>query len=120
MKEPTQEEIKRLWEWCGFVNVNYDETFFKGWQGFWGDELAHIPHLDDVRALGFLFKYAVPKLAWWDMWSFEDTNIKGKRKEKFISASAQLKNGQKPQNIIDKNPVLALFWAIDKVREGGH
>ena len=70
------------------------------------------PFTDSLDAC---FKWLVPKLVWWDMWSFEDTNIKGKRKEKFISASAQLKNGQKPQNIIDKNPTLALCLATEKL-----
>jgi len=59
MNEPTQEQIKEFWEWCGFKDVHTGE-FSGDIIGFWEDELIHTPGPDNLEYLGFLFKYAIP------------------------------------------------------------
>ncbi len=51
-KEPTQEEIKKLWEWCGFTLNNETKRWYLGNSYYsFGDNL---PDID----LNNLFKYA--------------------------------------------------------------
>ncbi len=62
MTEPTQEQIKEFWEWCGFEEVQYLDKRGKVCGTHWAHPLAigggsgSLPVLD----LNNLFKYAVP------------------------------------------------------------
>ena len=126
MKEPTEEEIRRFWEWCGFGIVkakdyepdwisSYSEFQF-GWRYPDGSLKSDLPSLEGVEALGNLFKYAVPKVlrlgyapyihpirrGWcanvtWLEW------LVGKRRDRVTNSKFE---------VVDKDPALALFWAI--------
>ena len=95
MKEPTKEQIKEFWEWCGMS---------KSPTGYWyyPDYSARpdAPELD----LNNLFKWAVPKL--YELgWEYEmkgyTYHIVNLYKEERRIASKGL-----------KDPSLTLFWAI--------
>ncbi len=104
----SKERIQKLWEWCGFTNVTYDGAFFKGWQGYLNEELVHIPDLNSVEALGFLFKYAVTKLL--EMGDVGFLKWDGQRdSNKYTIFTA----GKRFTDTDD--PTTALFLAIEKV-----
>ena len=115
--EPTEEETKRFWEWCGF---KHDRGMYAEWTYPTGEILTGEPPID----LNNLFKWAVPKLFTWSIgknWDLEgDMSIK----ENGVKASIDLKpvdpdkyDEIKPSEAISEDPALALFWAIYKVME---
>jgi len=106
MNNPTQEQIKEFWEMCGF----YQSTLLgsRDWCTPEGEICSHInleypPPID----LNNLFRYAVPKLdggitVQFD--KFEDTGW-------FAHLENQIMTTE------DKDPALALFWALRQVRK---
>ena len=127
MKEPTEEEVKRLWEWCGLKEMECHTELMIGGNDsgvawFYPEATNsyiflsfNVPPID----LNNLFKWAVPKvnsLGWGvglmpcgpitnPLWYGDTFNI---WKEVHYRES----------NPKMDDPALALFWALDKVREG--
>ena len=114
MKEPTDEQVKELWEWCGWRTVtNIWEKLERTGVGLnHADDLEDdiivsptdlggyesYPNLD----LNSLFLYAVPKVGY--------TEIKYAPKAPFVSVTILHENNE--YYGLDKDPALALFWAI--------
>jgi hypothetical protein len=114
-EQPTQEQIKEFWEWCGFKQVenwkqkgfHYENTIKKpNWVA--PDEplieygISYLPRID----LNNLFKYAVPKLPAGSLLWY------GNNKGYGVCINY-------PHIEIDnQNPALALFWVIWEVIHG--
>jgi len=105
--KPTNEQTKEFWEWCGLIYK--DEVGYHGWYkgfGFEGSEWV----ADELPIdLNNLFLYAVPKVARWEM---------GNNKDSLTYAVVCAKGQQFPGQAQDKDPALALFWALNKVKDG--
>jgi len=105
---PTDKQIKKFWRWCGFKCIGIDEM------GTFGQFPSHGLRLDLHLDLNNLFLYAVPKLHW--------ISIEGgvssytARTDGLMADGAYAKTGSTQVN--QKDPVLALFWAIWQVIEG--
>ena len=106
MNEPTQEQIKRFWEHCGFEVIldSYTEAPTDRWQipsgGMINGRTWCFQNQVSIN-LNNLFRYAVPLLKetceeWWDVIVEWAKGITGNYKK----------------------DTLALFWAIYKVIEG--
>jgi hypothetical protein len=91
-KEPTQEEIKRLWRWCGLSEAVIDEL------------LAEWHHPD----LNSLFEWAVPQVLEKIMSDNETMDLSWARW--FLLTRFLWEWNEEP-----KKPELALFWAINKI-----
>ena len=96
-KEPTPEQIKEFWEWCGFKQ---GETFTSGMltgQTHWdypdGSGDIKLPPID----LNSLFEYAVPKA----------TEKIGRHHTAML-----LENWAMAVPYEKEDPALALFWAL--------
>ena len=109
--KPTEEEIKRFWEWCGFYYRKDKDPLASFWETkdgrAWGYEL---PRID----LNNLFKYAVPKIEEIGL----DIELKRTIEPKWQVIISNYTD-RPPTMGNDDNPALALFWAIYKVVEGG-
>ena len=115
MDNPTQEQEKELWEWCGLTTKYNDEIQY--WyesdgkligQGFW----EWSPPLD----LNNLYRYAVPKAL--DILGYHGENFKGLQLSK-SSAFRRLVKLWMAQPYPEDKPALALFWAIYEIMEAG-
>ena len=85
-KQPTEVQIKELWEWCGFEqNTTYGEGQFYNYPD---GGSSRLPELD----LNDLFKYAMVQLD-----------------------QAQYYKALKSIFVKQDDPALALFWAIWQV-----
>ena len=110
--KPTEEKIKRFWEWCGFTvtskGVIYGDAIMVD------DSCHHIMELPEID-LNNLFKYAVPKLHAYVLQSFH-------KNHSYHHASVVLNEYTGLEDVIvsstdvprDEDPALALFWAIYK------
>ena len=106
---PTQEQLKKFWEWCG-LRYEIDEDEYKvilpggEWYNFGHDaDLKSVweitePELD----LNNLFKYAVPKL--------RSVYLQSDEEHKFWCMALIGDAKSKLHTYVD--PALALFWAI--------
>jgi hypothetical protein len=111
--KPTEEQVKKVWEWCGFW---YDTTKSTGlvmeigWRSPSGKVLGgcHVSYLPKID-LNNLFKYAVPKL---NAYGFYYATELSDEHRVWVEI-----NGQIGGVVKDKDPALALFWAIYKVIE---
>jgi hypothetical protein len=107
-EQPTQEQKKEFWEWCGLRWTSRWTHQYP--QGYWTylDNYVHIepPTLD----LNNLFKYAVPKLHYLSL-EFGNTS------QAYLAQTA-LTITDKLKAKKDVDPALALFWAIWKVIHG--
>ena len=104
--QPTEEQVKKFWEWCGFRQNLYQDT-----SGILYDtpDNLHCIGLPPID-LNNLFKYAVPKLHreqgqvtiesrfTGDVWEYHAS---------FGCGSSGISKAETPE--------LALFWAIWKV-----
>jgi len=104
MKEPTQEQVKELWEWCGFRLADGSgyllaECPIEYPLGF------HLPIID----LNNLFKYAVPKDA--DVQVSTGRGLAGEINRWVVAIGIS----GKWYRAEDKDAALALFWAIYEV-----
>ncbi len=99
MNEPTDEQVKEFWEWCGCCQSKMQID--TGWWFYPDGEIHHgLPGID----LNNLFRYAVPQLPFLRM------DYQPITEEYFFET-------MKPNTINlavgrDKDPALALFWAI--------
>lgn len=113
--QPTDEQIRKFWEWCGFDYVGgYTIEWIAPDTTLTFDAL---PAID----LNNVFKWAVPKLFTWSLgkgWKLcSDTEIRATGE---VEAHVQLASFNNPEFLGDasnKDPALALFWAIWKVIE---
>ena len=112
MDKPTDEQIQFVWERCGFKETrkvlycNKDKTAYRAWLDPDGNK-DHWTYSTPPIDLNNLFKYAVPKLEPPDF-SFYQTNDG----EWIVSLYHEV------ITIKDKDPALALFWAIYKAFGG--
>ncbi len=115
-KELTQEQVKMLWEWCGFKQLEAGRGgyHFRSTKKIWnwlppGETERHksIPFLPPVD-LNNLFKYAVPKLE----------RVKLYHVAHYLDYRAEVQLADDAGDIIsganrlNPDPALALFWAI--------
>ena len=107
MKEPTQEQIKKFWEWCGFRQLQWAKI---GWHYEqtkkvmnWTHDLLEYGSLDFLPRIDLdnLFKYAVPQRS-----AFQIRTILMDWVEEILLLD----------KFDDKECALALFWVLDKVR----
>lgn len=132
MGEPTIEQVKELWEWCGLTFEHPESNWFRirdgnsefvrnsGGGNIWFDGTMLMPHLNN------LFKYAVPKIdlpnyklaeiRFYPHWQGTDNWLCELTLEQYISdrfapecCRVKAKQGA--------TPALALLWAI---REAFH
>jgi len=117
--KPNDEQIKELWEWCGWkvlelpVRIDYDKEHpmkayaYYHQSGVEGKEWALFPQPE--LDLNNLFKWAVPKLSGCELyWYHNDDEWRG-------FASSGYDEKLRSAEHYDKDPALALFWAIYKV-----
>ena len=111
--EPTEEQIKNFWtklaDEVEVFNKGGHYHFRFGYEWYRGESTSFasgIPTID----LNNLFKYAVPKVLHWYIKKVS-LNLAT------VYACVELADG-KVGEAYDNDPALALFWAIDKVREG--
>lgn len=118
MSEPTQEQIREFWEWCGQLIKCY---WCKG-SGkrlySWSKESTYLCPCCDAKGfhhpsidLNNLFKYAVPKLQDKEYW-LGLFNYRGNR----WSANIINTNNDTVASEDNEDPALALFWALWRVR----
>lgn len=129
MNEPTQEQIKKFWEWCGFKHtvpfpelakqedIPRPERFTKEQWYIPGIYCGSEPPID----LNSLFKYAVPKLAFITGNPYSVSLI-APWGDTYGEYGAEIKQptvaGQKRLALeFSKEPALALFWAIWRITE---
>jgi len=111
-KEPTQEQLKKFWEWCGFTftphlssrGSTYKTTEIMNFP----DGTGYVVYKGESLELDLnnLFKYAVPKLRDWMM----KQNIMSP----YIYVVVKTHN-KKGVSVDYDTPALALFWAIWEV-----
>ena len=114
MNEPTEEEIKRLWEWCGFkmgISPYGDKCLYYP-DGGW-DSDADINSVELPIDLNNLFKYGSPLFVSMACGSINEENWKGAW-AKVITHDRQGIGEIREEGL---TPALALFWAIYKVIE---
>ena len=109
--KPNEEQIKELWEWCGFrrlpegkagYHFEHCEKIMNWMQPDYKDSYKSMPYLPEID-LNNLFKWAVPKL-------YSELSKAGKYyRMKWLYEAIE-------EAVIDnKDPALALFWAIWEV-----
>ena len=116
--KPTIEQTEKFWEWCGFKQLPKGNRFYHfeqtrkvmDWQAPSSETIPYLPSLD----LNNLFKYAVPKLITLGYDCLISTSEDFYECEICDSRFPPVKQAQLKQ---DKDPALALFWAIYKVIE---
>jgi len=134
MNEPTDEQIKEFWEWCGLHYCQYINKVTGTTECSNGLPMPYgwiLPKAMGIRLgelpidLNNLFKYAVPKLFTWSIGKNWELQSDFTIKENGIKASVDLKpidpnkyDTIKPSEAISNDPTLALFWAIYEVSKG--
>ena len=73
MKEPTQEQIKEFWEWMGFRYV--ERTDLPGYWGWRDPRGYHAFGCLEIPDLNSLFKYAVPRLYYLVILSYQSSGV---------------------------------------------
>ena len=113
MKRPTQEQIERFWEWCGFkfqtlkeLKPQYRHEANRRWLYPTG-ETGGLPPID----LNNLFRWAVPKLGYLEL-KFAPNKLLPSVKVESIDSQP---GADEPFYAQGETPALALFWAISKV-----
>jgi len=112
MKEPTQEQLKEFWEWCGFGLSCYGmgvawHIYNKDLYSVVEDDQEPYEALPPID-LNNLFKYTVPKL--------EECHLITFKQGKYF-AIAKLKG--RVTDATNDDPALALFWAIYEIIKEG-
>ena len=109
--KPTDEQVKEFWERCGFtIKPLKDEEYLGDF--YYYPDCNRIERYVDLT-LNNIFLYAVPKLEYFDIYRVSDG-----AGQRLVHATIQAEVGDKPQSSIDKDPALALFWAIYKAFGG--
>jgi len=113
-EKPTQEQIKKFWEWCGFRRVKDSESYWQDPIDSFHTSLG-LPEIN----LNNLFRYAVPKLMD-DGISYLDIQVRrnivpneGFRITYHAEIYSDSGRGTKYGN--SKDPAVALFLAIWEV-----
>jgi len=101
--KPTEEQVRRFWEWCGLKQNRYTGD----WYSSPDTKVFPRPVLD----LNNLFKYAVPKVDGYKL----ATNP-----EIPDTVYAEIRMCNRYFTDRDTEPALALFWAIYKVIDGNN
>lgn len=102
-EQPTREQIRKFWEWCGFKW--HDVPKVPG-TSYWTKPNGKFHGFEPPRIdLNNLFKYAVPKLTYFQLESDSSNGT--------IEAIACY--GKKEEHSNNVNPALALFWVIWEV-----
>ena len=104
MTEPTKEQIKEFWEWCGLEELAYFGRCFHYKDGSTWKALP----ID----LDTLFKHAVPKMLNFAL------SMMGHNDPSLIAYYVSLRSPDSLKKVYSaehKDPALALFWAIWKV-----
>lgn len=119
MPKPTDEQIKKFWEWCGFKK---ELIPFTTQEGFWEHEMMLTVPSGDKYRVGMdefpeidhnnLFKYAVPKLT-----RAQLTVIPNHNCHAVVCKGEQLDIKSWSPDTENEDPALALFWAIWSVIE---
>ena len=105
---PNDEQVKELWEWCEARCVKCGHRI--------STKIApdmcccHSYELD--LDLNSLFKWAVPKLKMYELNAYNDDGNH--------VACVTLEEDGGWQGAVNKDPTLALFWAIMKVIDGNN
>ena len=99
--KPTKEQEAEVWEWCGYIRNDNDGC----WKHPDGNNRTYLPQV----TLNNLFRYAVPKVGY--------VILSNWNKKKLPTASVFDGEGNCFMSS-DKDPALALFWAIYKVIKG--
>jgi hypothetical protein len=107
MKQPTQEQIKEFWEWCGIVR--YIENGLEHWK--LKDKNEFVSYYPLSTDLNNLFKYAVPKLE-----GIKLITNDAPSGDRFFNATTHY--GRDKKTITNEDPALALYWAIWEVIHG--
>ena len=111
MKQPTKEQIKEFWEWCGWKPIQDREDgrlYIVLWEYNGGEDFTKDHHLPPID-LNNLFKYAVPKLFELGLWYklFSDDGYH------FCVIYKEFTKEDVAASIVGtEDPALALFWAI--------
>ena len=105
MTKPTDEQVKELWEWCGF-RIEQEESAVT-WYDSTGEIIFGYPSID----LNNLSEYAVPTLLAGDKYSIKIYTHKANNEVTVLAHYAEDKGSYAG------NPdlALALFWAIWEV-----
>ncbi|KKM82968.1 hypothetical protein LCGC14_1314030 [marine sediment metagenome] len=107
---PTQEQIKEVWVWCGFTRTTMGHDLVWMYENKYPP--VQLPPLD----LNNLFKYAVPKLIGdYKYTLLLRTDVDFHTRESTYTFSLSDDPLTINSEATDKNPALALFWAIQKV-----
>jgi len=113
----TEQEIKEFWEKLGFkwANIRWDYHYERGQRvadWLYPDGTFHrdLPSLTGIETLGNLFKWAVPKVRSIWLQSGEDGQF-------FCQA---LLGDIRSNLVINKDPAIALFRAIQQVIKEHH
>ena len=111
-KEPTQKQIREFWEWCGFRQETYSS--------YWGDNVTVWKYKDKIFGYGYqefpnvaidlnsLFEYAVPIAV---------KRIAKEYKMDLVEAKHLLFHEWFNMIRQGLEDAIALFWALDKVRQ---
>jgi len=119
--KPTDEQVKELWEWCGakfgLVSSGGAWTTGKGFTFPDGSQyyFQELLNFKDVRILGLLFKYAVPRLV-----KSHELRIVTESTGSYIVGLFFRPNSDAPvleSSRMDKDIALALFWATSEVMQ---
>ena len=105
MTEPTKEQLKEFWEWCGLTHKrNKDGTLI--WYDLGGHFIAFGYILLDLNNL---FKYAVPKIS--DKWQ---VSISIKLPNFYLVTLDEVSESLTRRQIfvLTNNPVQSLFEAV--------
>ena len=105
---PTQEQAEKFWMWCGWRFRLSGSESGHYWQDPKGTARADLPAL----SLNSLFKWAVPKVR-----TNYDVVLETADHPKFLATVWEIGEPNLSSEIVDKDPALALFWAIYKVME---
>jgi len=105
---PTEEQIREFWKRCGVK-----PTKLKTGVNYHGTPIPYTATLYPPIDLNNLFKYAVPKLSNEATFDRVEISLPTGKMEFWVKLVAR------HQSVVekDKDPALALFWAIYKVIE---
>ena len=122
--KPTEEQIKKFWEWCGFY-IEKDSNYPTLYEELFTPDSKHVMSSTKILRLHYppidlnnLFKYAVPKLIELN-YSFDIWNGSHQMISLIDEWGVQLSLPTRVFHTeIQETLALALFWAINKVIEG--
>ncbi len=133
MDKPTEAEKQELWEWCGFEQREFDRVKFSMGNGDiyridWVHDSGYQEHALPTTDLNNLFLFAVPKLQELNLklelafTAYDDCSnyVRGEGFKKKYTWLVDIFNTDYSKCLVremnDKDPALALFRAIWKVK----